>query len=64
MEYIDSRVKNLANTYEQIKLDIIRACRALPNPAVYKVEFPYAVPFHETLLPIAKRVLVKHIETE
>jgi hypothetical protein len=61
MQYIDSRLKDLANTYEQIKIDMIRAFRALPNPAVYKVEFPHAVPFNETLLPVAKRVLVKHI---
>ena len=61
MEYLDSRTKNLANTYEQIKLDVIRSIRTLPNPAVYKVEFPEAVPFNETLLPVAKRVLVRHI---
>jgi len=61
MEYIDSRTKSLANTYEQIKLDIIRAYRALPNPAVYKMEFPLSVPFNETLLPVAKRVLVRHL---
>jgi hypothetical protein len=61
MEYVDCRVKNLANTYEQMKLDIIRSIRTLPNPAVYKVEFPLSVPFAETLLPVAKRVLVKHI---
>ena len=63
MEYIDSRMKTLANTYEQIKLDMIRSYRELPNPAVYKVEFPISVPFNETLLPVAKRVLVKNIET-
>jgi len=62
LEYIDSRVKNMANTYEQIKIDVIRSIRTLPNPAVYKVEFPLSVPFNETLLPVAKRVLVKHIE--
>ncbi len=61
MEYLDCRTKNLANTYEQIKLDIIREIRTLPNPAVYKVEFPVTVPFNETLLPVAKRVLVRHI---
>ncbi len=61
LEYVDKRTKNLANTYEQIKLDIIRDIRTLPNPAVYKVEFPLSVPFNETLLPVAKRVLVKHI---
>lgn len=64
MEYMDSREKSLVNTYEQIKLDIIRAYRTLPNPAVYKVEFPLTVPFNETLLPITKRVLVRTIESE
>ena len=62
MEYIDSRQKTLANTYEQIKIDIIRNIRILPNPAVYKVEFPMVVPFIETLLPVAKRVLAREIE--
>ncbi len=61
MEYIDSRTKSLANTYEQIKIDIVRAYRALPNPAVYKVEFPMSVPFDETLLPVAKRVLMRYL---
>ncbi|GAA4470479.1 hypothetical protein GCM10023093_31840 [Nemorincola caseinilytica] len=61
MTYVDSRAKNLANTYEQIKLDIVRDIRTLPNPAVYKVEFPTEIPFHETLLPIAKRSLVRYI---
>jgi hypothetical protein len=61
LAYIDSRVKNLANTYEQIKIDVIRSIRTLPNPAVYKIELPLSVPFNETLLPIAKRALVKYI---
>ena len=61
MDYVDTRKKDLANTYEQIKLDIIRSIRTLPNPAVYKVEFPLSVPFDETLLPVAKRVLVKQL---
>lgn len=62
LEYMDSRTKSPANTYEQMKIDIIRSCRALPNPAVYKVEFPLAVPFNETLLPVTKRVLMRYIE--
>lgn len=61
MNYIDCRTRNLATTYEQIKLDIVREIRTLPNPAVYMVELPVQVPFQETLLPIAKRVLVRHI---
>lgn len=61
MDYMDSRTKNLANTYEQIKLDIIRSYRTLPNPAVYMVEYPTALPLNETLLPVAKRLLVRQI---
>lgn len=61
MEYMDSRSKNLANTYQQIKLDIIKSYRTLPNPAVYKVECAETFPFNETLLPVTKRVLVQHI---
>ncbi len=61
MEYMDSRTKNLANTYEQIKLDIIPSYIMLPNPAVYMVEYPMLVPLNETLLPVAKRLLVRDI---
>ncbi len=61
MEYIDSFNKSLVNTYEQIKLDIIRSIRTLPNPAVYSVISPMAVPLNETLLPIAKRVLARQL---
>lgn len=63
MEYIDKWEKTLANTYEHIKHDIIRMIRTLPNPAVYAVESELKVPFEETLLPIAKRALVRHIAT-
>lgn len=61
MEYVESYSKMPANTYEQIKLQLIRAIRTLPNPAVYKVESEMAVPFAETLLPVTKRMLVRHI---
>jgi hypothetical protein len=61
LNYVDSYTKSLANTYENIKRDIIRQIRTLPNPAVYCIESPMQVPFDETLLPIAKRMLVRYI---
>lgn len=61
VEYVDSWEKNMANTYEHIKRDIIRTIRTLPNPAVYCVESQLSVPLEETLLPIAKRALVRYI---
>ena len=63
MEYMDTRQKTLANTFHQLKLDVIRDYRMLPNPAVYKVEIPLVVPLQETLLPITQRVIVRHIDS-
>ena len=61
IQYIDSWTKTLANTYEQIKREIIRMNRDLPTPAVFSVESPLALPLNETMLPVAKRMLVQHI---
>jgi hypothetical protein len=63
LEYVDTWEKNIANTYEHIKHEIIKTIRTLPNPAVYCIESSLKVPFNETLLPIAKRALVRHIGT-
>jgi hypothetical protein len=59
--YIDNQRRSMSNTYENIKADLIRHRNELPNPAVYAVETDLSFPFNETLLPIAKRSLVKYI---
>ena len=61
MQFIDSYKKSIVNTFENIKLDIIRSIRTLPNPAVYSIFSPFTVPLNETLLPIEKRVLVRQL---
>jgi hypothetical protein len=61
VEYLDRWAANITNTYSQVKKDIIRINRTLPNPAVYCIESSMTLPLAETLLPIAKRMLVKHI---
>lgn len=61
LSYIDTWQNSIANTYESIKRDIIKAIRTLPNPAVFSVEYPLPVPLDETLLPVAKRALVRQI---
>ena len=59
--YIDNKRRSVSNTYENIKADLIRNRNELPNPAVYSVEIGLSLPLNETLLPIAKRSLVKFI---
>ncbi|HTQ29395.1 MAG TPA: hypothetical protein VMI35_14765 [Puia sp.] len=63
-EYIDSWTRNMVNTYEQIKSELIKIKTDLPNPAVYSIETELKFPVEETLLPIAKRSLVRYISTQ
>jgi hypothetical protein len=61
--YLDMLERSVANTYENIKYDLIKQRNTLPNPAVYCIETELKFPVDETLLPIAKRSLVKYIST-
>ncbi len=58
LERID---KSALHPYEQIKLDLIKRYRDLPNPAAYLLLSRMQFPFNETLMPVAKRLFVKHI---
>ena len=59
--YIDQWRRSISTTYEAIKHDLIKSPNAVPNPAVYSIETALSFPVEETLLPIAKRSLVKYI---
>ena len=60
-QYIDSRKTNLSTTYESVKVDLVKQIKKYANPATYVVESKAPLPFSETLLPVAKRLLVKYI---
>ncbi|MDP4262335.1 MAG: hypothetical protein Q8941_07370 [Bacteroidota bacterium] len=62
--FIDKWQRSLVTTYEHIKSDLIRYHKSLPNPAVYSIEVGLSFPVDETLLPIAKRSLVKYISSQ
>ena len=59
--FIDDWQRSISNTYEHIKSELIKHWKDLPNPAVYLIETPLSFPVDETLLPVAKRSLVKFI---
>jgi hypothetical protein len=59
--YIDEWRRSMAHTYENIKYDLIKNNNNISNPAVYSIETELTFPIEETLLPIAKRRLVKYI---
>lgn len=59
--YVDRWYRSISSTYEHIKVDLIRKKADLPNPAVYAMKTSMHFPVEETLLPVAKRFLVKYI---
>lgn len=59
--YVNSWDKNFTNTFESIKSELIKYRHQLPNPAVYSIQIELGFPVEETLLPVAKRSLVKFI---
>ncbi len=60
-QFVESISKTTMNTYERIKLDLIKRYRELPNPAAFLVLSKLKVPFSETLMPVAKRLFVKYL---
>jgi hypothetical protein len=61
IDFIEKYEKGLLSTYETIKCDLLKANRALVNPATYVIECSLELPFTETFLPIAKRTIMKKI---
>ena len=59
--FVDVYDQGLTNTPEWIKSDLIYRYKHLPNPAVYHVESDISFPLEQTLLPVAKKTLVKYI---
>ena len=60
-KFVECVERNVLNTYERIKLDLVKKYRDLPNPATYLILARMKFPFAETFMPVAKRLLVKHI---
>jgi hypothetical protein len=61
IQFVDTYEQSITTTPESVKLDLIRERRHLPNPAVYYVQSDITFPLEQTLLPVAKRSLVKYI---
>jgi hypothetical protein len=59
--FLDTYKKNLTTTYEFIKSDLLKRKKELANPAAYVLESDISIPLNETLLPVAKRMLMREI---
>lgn len=61
LRYIFKESRTLSNSYEKIKLKLIKQFKDLPNPATYLISSKLKFPFTPTLMPVAKRMLVKQV---
>ncbi len=62
-QFVSTYSTSIINTYESIKSQVIKTQKLLIAPAVYVVESELQLPLTETLLPIARRALVRHLTT-
>ncbi|MCL6259665.1 hypothetical protein M3O96_11220 [Aquiflexum sp. TKW24L] len=62
MQLVQKVRRSILNTYEQIKLDLIKTNKELPNPATYCICSRQHIPLEESFVPISKRLLLKVVE--
>jgi len=62
-QFVCTTAYSLVNTYENLKLDLVRKYADLPNPAAFLVLSKMKFPFQQTLVPVAKRLLIKYLST-
>ncbi|MCU0424874.1 MAG: hypothetical protein MUF71_04530 [Candidatus Kapabacteria bacterium] len=55
------RQSPIVKPIQSMKLDLVREFPELPNPATYSFETDLEFPFQETILPVAKRRLLRHL---
>lgn len=60
-QYMHTEIRTLSNTFEQIKLKLIKQFTDLPNPSTFLITSKLKFPHDHTLMPVAKRMLVKHL---
>lgn len=59
LAWLGSEVRSLANTFEAMKMRLARENRQLPQPTTYLLVTKGRFPFEGTVLPVAKRMLIK-----
>jgi len=59
--FVSTYTRSLVNTYENVKVELIKSKKELPNPATFVVESELKLPLQESLLPVAKRTLVRYL---
>ena len=60
--HLQSGVLKPFETFNQLKAKLTKQFKDLPTPAVWLASAKFQLPFHETLLPMAKRKLMLQVK--
>jgi hypothetical protein len=61
VRYVSTYTCGLSQTLEDVKIDLVRTHKHFPNPATFAIASDMRFPLSETLLPVAKRTLVRYL---
>lgn len=61
MQFMRSVKKSLFQTLENLKMELVKANKELPNPATFRIHSMQTIPVDESFLPISKRLLLKTV---
>lgn len=60
-QWIDRFARGIGDTFESLKVSLIKTYRLLPNPATFVIHSQRPLPLEQTLLPMSKRLLLQTI---
>jgi hypothetical protein len=60
---VEKKQKSIFETHENIKVSLTRKYKDLPNPATYAINCSADLPYDATVLPVAKRLLVRYVDS-
>ena len=61
IQYISNDFVDFSRSFEQVKIDLTKADSSLPNPAAYLITYKMGFPEEPTVLPVAKRMLMRYL---
>jgi hypothetical protein len=59
---IDRVSRGIGDTFEQIKLQLIKSYKVLPNPATFVIHGELPLPMEETVIPMSKKLVLKTVQ--
>jgi hypothetical protein len=61
LNYIAKEEKSIANTFEQIKMNLVKRFKDLPQPAAFLIMSKFSFPMMETIIPVTKRLMLTRV---